>query len=305
MESLYSRAGRIAHTSEPVLILGETGVGKGVLARQIHAASTRSKRPYLELNCAALPESLIESELFGYRPGAFTGANKPKKGLLESADGGTLFLDEIGELPLSMQAKLLHVLETGMFLPVGGTQHARSDFRLIAASNRDLFRAKEDGSFRSDLFFRIGVFILTVPPLRERLEELPAYVSLFLGEVRSGLHMAPRALERLLCHDWPGNVRELRNVVRHAALLSDADTVALENLPDWILDGCPRREVLERGSWRERVQCFERGLLEAQLDESGGDVETALKQLGISRSSFYRKLRLGRSAESASSETEP
>lgn len=297
MASLYTRARRIARTDEPILLLGETGTGKGVLARDVHGASARADRPFLVLNCAALPESLIESELFGYRAGAFTGASKSKKGLLETVDGGTLFLDEIGELPLPTQAKLLHVLEAGTFLPVGATATSTSDFRLIAASNRDLFHAKEDGSFRSDLFFRIGVFILTVPPLRERLEELPAYTAHFLEEVRSRLHMTPKALERMLCHHWPGNVRELRNVVRHAALLADGDAIDVEDLPDWILEGCPRKDVLAQGTWRDRVQCFERGLLEAQLDESGGDVDAALKRLGISRSSFYRKLRQGRPAD--------
>ena len=286
-----SQVDRIAATEEPVLILGETGSGKGVLAKRLHESSTRRNQRFLELNCAALPETLIESELFGHVRGAFTGATENKKGLLDAVNMGTLFLDEIGELPLALQAKLLHVLETGRFMQIGSTHHLESDFRLVAASNKDLIKEKDNGGFRADLFFRIGVFLLEVPPLRERLDEIPELCSLFLEEVDPGMTFSNRAIEHLLCHHWPGNIRELRNVVRHAALLNETHLVDLEDLPEWMLSCCTHPDTLNGGNLKEKLGCFQACILRRSLEESDGDLDSVLKSLGISKSSFYRKLR--------------
>jgi len=291
MQKLVSQVGRIAATEEPVLILGETGTGKGVLAKKLHASSSRKAQRFLELNCAALPESLIESELFGHVRGAFTGANESKKGLLEAVDKGTLFLDEIGELPLALQAKLLYVLEYGSFMPLGSTQYVKSDFRLITASNKDLISEKDNGGFRADLFFRIGVFLLEVPPLRERLDEIPDLCTLFLSEVRPDLQFSHQAIEHLLCHHWPGNVRELRNVVRHSALLNENSVVDVSDLPEWMLSHCRNPETLQNGNLKDKLDCFQACILRRCLEESDGDLDEVLEGLGISRSSFYRKLR--------------
>lgn len=291
MERLLKQVAKIAVTDEPVLIMGETGVGKGVLSRRLHECSPRSSRPFLELNCAALPEALIESELFGHVKGSFTGAVESKPGLLQTADSGTLFLDEIGELPLGLQAKLLHVLETGRFLPVGGTRHIESDFRLIAASNKNLVKEKEAGEFRADLFFRIAVFVLEVPPLRDRHDEIAHLCDLFLSEVKPGLRITSSALERLLCHPWPGNIRELRNVIRHAALLCEGEEVEVDDLPAWIVGSCSHQEVLRAGSLKDKLECFQACVLESSLRDFDGNLDGALRALGVSRSTFYRKLK--------------
>ena len=298
MKELLKRAERVAGTDEPVLLLGETGVGKDVIARWIHEKSRRAGKPFLPLNCTALPEGLIESELFGYRRGAFTDARQDKPGLLEAVGGGTVFLDEVGDLPLAVQVKLLRVLETREVLPLGARGPVKVDFRLITATHRDLGAARAAGVFRDDLFYRIGVFVLRVPPLRERMEEVPVLVEVFAREVKPGLRIRPEVIERLMCYDWPGNVRELRNVVRHAALLAEDDEVRLEHLPEWLLETCQAPHVLQGGTLRERLQCFEQTLLERFLEASKGNLPQTLQQLGIARSSFYRKLRRARTQSS-------
>lgn len=291
MHQLYERAERIAKSDDPVLILGETGTGKEVLARFIHESSLRKNRSFLPINCAAIPDHLIESELFGYKKGAFTDAYRDKEGLLVMAKGGTVFLDEIGELPLSVQTKLLRALEAQEILPLGATTFQKVDFRLIAASNRDLFEEKDKGTFRSDLFYRLGVFILEIPPLRERLEEIPAFVNFFLQEMDMHKSVDPQVYERLMCHTWPGNVRELRNVVRHAALMASGDRITVDDLPPWLLGSCRAPHILHHGALKEKVECFEATLLERFIEESNGDIDQALKKLGISRSTFYRKIK--------------
>ena len=293
LKELLRRAEKIANTDEPVLLLGETGTGKDLLARWIHDHSPRADRPFLPLNCSSLPESLIESELFGYRKGAFTGASTDKAGLFEAVQGGTVFLDEIGDLPLSIQVKLLRVLETHEILPIGARSPVKVDFRLIAATNKDLITQRKQGTFRDDLFYRIGVFVLRIPPLRERLEELPVLAEHFAREVNPQLRIAPEVIERLMCHHWPGNVRELRNVIRHAALLAEEGVIEMDHLPDWLRESCEHPEILRNGTLKEKVRCFERVLLEKYLEECNGDVQMALQKLGIARSSFYRKLKQG------------
>jgi DNA-binding NtrC family response regulator len=222
---LLDQLSLVAATESTVLVLGETGTGKELVARAIHDRSPRRERPLVKVNCAALPRELVESELFGHEKGAFTGATQQRRGRFELADGGTLFLDEVGELPLEAQAKLLRVLQEQEFERVGGTRTLRADVRLIAATNRDLGRRAEAGEFRPDLFYRLNVFPVTVPALRERREDIPPLIAHFLAKTarklgRSFEGVAPSFLERALGYDWPGNVRELENVVERAAILS-------------------------------------------------------------------------------------
>lgn len=289
MESLIRKAERIAVTDEPVLILGETGSGKDILARWIHDHSKREGKPFLPLNCTALPDSLIESELFGYIKGSFTDARSDKDGLFQTASGGTIFLDEIGELPQSIQVKLLRVLETHEVMPIGGREPIHVDFRLITATNKDLLHNR-NSSFRDDLFYRIAVFILQVPPLRERLEEIMVLASHFASEVQPNIKISPIVLERLMCYEWPGNIRELRNVIRHAALLAEGDIIEMEHLPDYFKDHCRSPNILARGSLKKKMQCFEQTLLQRYIEEYGGDIQKALRVLGVARSTYYRKL---------------
>ncbi len=237
MQDLYTLAGRVANGTISVLILGETGVGKEVLAEKVHKLSPRAAKPYLRLNCAALSESLLESELFGYERGAFTGAVGTKQGLLETADGGSVFLDEVGELPHSIQVKLLRVIEERMVLRVGGLKPRALDVRFIAATNRDLEAEIGRGSFRQDLFFRLNGATLVIPPLRERPAEIPGLARAFLDTAarQAGLARPPElsneALDELMRYSWPGNIRELRNVVERAVLLSGEAQIQARHLP--------------------------------------------------------------------------
>ncbi|MEZ4390016.1 MAG: sigma 54-interacting transcriptional regulator [Polyangiales bacterium] len=225
MRQLAERARQVARTDTPVLILGETGTGKEHLARAIHRWSARAERPFVKINCAAIPGALLESELFGHVRGAFTGATRDRAGRFQTADGGTLLLDEIGELPLDLQAKLLRVLQEGTFEPVGSDRTARVDARVIAATHVDLARAVAEGRFRADLFYRLDVFPLTVPPLRERPEDLPALCEVLLRDLgrrtgRRGCWVGPEGMARLRARAWPGNVRELGNALERAMILS-------------------------------------------------------------------------------------
>ncbi|XXT95646.1 sigma 54-interacting transcriptional regulator [Sorangium sp. So ce834] len=243
MLALYEQAARAARSLISVLILGETGVGKEVLARTLHARSPRASGPYVELNCAALPPSLLESELFGHEKSAFTGASQARPGLLESAHGGTLFLDEIGELPLAFQAKLLRVLEDRKVLRIGGRTPRRIDLRFVAATNRDLEAEVARGAFRQDLYFRLNGISLVVPPLRERVAEIGPLADRFLEEAcrqleqRSAPRLSPEALAVLEAYAWPGNVRELRNVIERAAVLCAGDSVEPADLPPHLASG--------------------------------------------------------------------
>jgi DNA-binding NtrC family response regulator len=229
---LLEHVGRVAPTDSTVLLLGETGTGKELIARAIHARSARRERVMVKLNCAALPRELVESELFGHEKGAFTGATQQRQGRFELADGGTLFLDEVGELPLEAQAKLLRVLQDQEFERVGGTRSLRTDVRLIAATNRDLREQVEAGTFRSDLYYRLNVFPLAVPPLRERREDIPRLLRHFLRRAarRLGKRLedaSPACLEHVLAYDWPGNIRELENFVERAAILAEGPFIDL------------------------------------------------------------------------------
>jgi len=237
MEGVRKMASRVASSSINVLVLGETGVGKEVLARLIHRLSGRAENPLVALNCAGLAESLIESELFGHERGAFTGATQPKMGLIESANGGTLFLDEIGEMPLAMQAKLLRVLETRQVMPVGSVRTRPVDIRLISATNRDMEAATVAGLFRRDLYYRLNGISLLIPPLRDRTDEIPELITTFIGEICAEMERSDRpsvsadVLDLLLAYKWPGNIRELRNVVERAIVLCDGPQIQLDHLP--------------------------------------------------------------------------
>ncbi|WP_437544171.1 sigma 54-interacting transcriptional regulator [Sorangium sp. So ce367] len=243
MLALYEQAARAARSPISVLILGETGVGKEVLARTLHARSPRSSGPYVELNCAALPPSLLEGELFGHEKSAFTGASHARPGLLEAAHGGTLFLDEIGELPLAFQAKLLRVLEDRKVLRIGGRTPRRLDLRFVAATNRDLEAEIARGAFRQDLYFRLNGISLVVPPLRERIAEIGPLAGRFLEEAcrqldqRGAPRISPEALAALEAYAWPGNVRELRNVIERAAVLCAGESVLAADLPPHLMNG--------------------------------------------------------------------
>ena len=232
MRTLLADIERVAGTTATVLVRGESGVGKEVVARAIHVASPRRTQPLVKVNCAALPSELLESELFGHERGAFTGAYRRKPGKFELAAGGTIFLDEIGDLPLPLQAKLLHVLQDGEFARVGGSEVLRSTGRLIAATNCDLEVAMRSGRFRTDLYYRLNVVTLRVPPLRERRDEIPILVSLFLArfntEYGRQVELGPDALALLQAHSWPGNVRELENIIRRVVVLQNARLLADE-----------------------------------------------------------------------------
>jgi len=292
------RARRSASADSPVLLLGETGSGKELLAQAIHSASPRAHKAFVSINSAAIPETLLEAEFFGTAPGAFTGADrKGRPGKLQIAQGGTLFLDEIGDMPLTLQSKLLRVLQEKEFEPVGSNEVLRSDVRVIAATSTDLEAAIKRGEFRADLYYRLNVLPIQVPPLRERLEDLPALSEAILEELRSHHELTSEALELLGQHAWPGNIRELRNVLERAALLSDTQ----------VLDAADIRGAIGTFSPLERTQApvmtslgnetfnvarerFERQLIEATLAQCGGKVVDAARQLGLGRSTLYKKM---------------
>jgi two-component system, NtrC family, nitrogen regulation response regulator NtrX len=289
---------RVAASESRVCILGETGTGKELIARTIHEQSPRRAGPFVTLNCAAVPAELIESELFGHEKGAFTGAAARHAGKFEQAHRGTLFLDEIGDMPLGMQAKLLRVLEEGEVERVGGDRAMQVDVRVVVATHRNLESLVKQGSFRQDLFHRVYVFPVILPPLRERVEDIPALVEHFARQVaeQNGWRphtFAPEAIDELRRYPWPGNVRELRNVVERLMLLSEdgqVDRGAVEKaLPD-----AAAPPAAATGTLAERVESFERELLLAELKRHRYHVTETAKALGLERSHLYKKcLQLG------------
>jgi len=294
-----------------VLIQGESGTGKELLANLIHYNSGREDMPYIKLNCGAIPETLLESELFGHEKGAFTDARARRRGRFEEANGGTLFLDEIGEMSLSAQVRLLRVLQDGEFTRVGGSEILKTDVRVIAASNVDLERAVEHGTFRRDLFYRLSVFPIRLPPLRERSEDIHPLVIHFLehykqktGRFISGI--SKDALQALMSYDWPGNVRELENAIERAVIIASGRSIELDDLPEAISQSILEERSRIRG---ERAQAahegrtikleinvpssldeIERQAIEATLDYTAGDKTRAARSLGIGRKTLYRKL---------------
>ncbi|WDT78015.1 MAG: sigma-54 dependent transcriptional regulator (plasmid) [Candidatus Manganitrophus sp.] len=298
MQQIYRLIEKVAPHPSPVLILGETGTGKELVAREIHEMSPRRNGSFIAVNCGAIPENLLESELFGYEKGAFTGASAQKKGWLELADGGTLFLDEIGELPLSLQVKLLRFLQEREIQRVGGTKTIRVDVRLIAATNRDLKKEIEGHRFREDLYYRIRVIEIHLPPLRERhgdIPELTAYfLQMFSRELHKNLRMLPEALDLLTLYHWPGNVRELENVIERAAVLAEGEIIKAGDLPPELqLVSTPAGssgEVGESGL-TERLEMLERDIIKKTLEETGGNQTQAARALRLHRSSLQYKMR--------------
>jgi two-component system response regulator AtoC len=292
--------GKVARTESTVLITGESGTGKGVTARAIHDASPRASGPFVPVNCGAIPENLLESEFFGHTKGAFTGADRARKGLFLEADGGTLFLDEIGELPAHIQSKLLHAIGEKSVRAIGAEQARAVDVRIIAATNRDLKAMVADGRFREDLFFRISMFQIHVPPLRERQSDIRALVRHILERDKPGedvLEMDPVAEEMLLAYAWPGNVRELENVMNRASILADNQRITLADIPAEITQlgtASPSNgtsiALPGEGFLRDQVRQFEASLIRRALEATGGDRRAAAQKLGIGLSSLYRKI---------------
>ena len=290
MVRVFELVRKVAPTPTTVLILGETGVGKEVIAEQIHRQSPRASAPFVRLNCGSLPETLLESELFGHERGAFTGADRRKIGYIEAASGGTLFLDEIGELALPMQTRLLRVLENHKFTRVGGREELAADLRIVAATNRNLEAEAKSGKFREDLFFRLSAFVVQVPPLRERTAEVELLAQLFARQFAKRMNVppptiAPAALARLKQHAWPGNVRELRNAMERAVVLAENGVLAAAHLPDSV-----RESHAPVGPMREQLAEMERKAIEEALDAESGNQTRAAKRLGISRRALQYKL---------------
>ena len=295
MRRLREEIARVAPTDARVLIMGENGTGKELVARQIHRLSQRKDSPLVEVNCAAIPEDLIESELFGHVKGSFTGASDDRRGKFEEADGATLFLDEVGDMSAKTQAKVLRALQEGRFTRVGGSRAIESDARVLSATNKNLSEEIRRGGFREDLYFRLAVVPIPVPPLRERTEDIPLLADHFLREAslrfgRKAKSLSPAAAETMAAYRWPGNVRELKNLIERLMILSPSEEVGREDLPvemqngvgDAIAPGAPLRDARED---------FERRYILAALKRFRGNVSRTAEALDLERSNLYRKLR--------------
>jgi len=294
MRKIMAQVERVAASETRVCILGETGTGKELIARTLHERSPRASGPFVTLNCAAIPAELIESELFGHEKGSFTGAASRHLGKFEQAEGGTIFLDEIGDMPLPMQAKLLRVLEEGEVERIGGERPIRVDVRVLVATHRSLETLVRESRFRQDLFHRVYVFPLALPPLRERREDVPALVENFARQVCTQnnwkpIPFSPEAIEALQAHSWPGNVRELRNVVERLMLLATDGEVNRETVRSALPQALEAHSPVGSGPLAERVQSFERDVILAELRRSHYHITNAAKALGLERSHFYKK----------------
>lgn len=297
MKALRQQLAIAAPTNGRVLIFGESGSGKELVAHALHHQSLRSSAPFVEVNCAAIPDELIESELFGHVKGAFTGATQSKIGKLEKADGGTLFLDEVGDMSLKTQAKVLRALEEQRFEPVGSSSPVSVDVRVIAATNKNLDEEMEKGNFRQDLFYRLNVIPFYVPPLRERVEDIPVLTEHFIGEFsslygRKPKEVSPEAMEVLKQYHWPGNVRELKNLVERMVIMTAGARLELRHLPSvvhkgnaWVEDPSEARTL------SEARQSFDRDYILKKLEENSGNVSRTADALGIERSHLYRKMK--------------
>ena len=292
MQRVYKMMEKVSQHEYPVLILGESGTGKELVARSIHFSGPRKDRPFAPVDCSALVPTLIESELFGYVKGAFTGAMQAKQGLLEAAQGGTLFLDEIGDMPVDLQAKLLRALQEREVKPVGSTERRRINVRIIAATNRDLDAAIRAGTFRQDLYFRLNVVQLKLPPLRDRKSDIPILVTAFLekfsGPQEPARTISAEAMQRLIAYDWPGNVRELENAIERAVALGSGPILHVADLPSNLhyptSERVPDNEILP-------LEELERRAILRTLRETSGDKLAAARMLGIGKTTLYRKLK--------------
>ena len=286
MQTVMDMLDKIAATDSTVLLLGESGTGKELFAREIHGRSKRSKGDFVTFSCAALPETLLESELFGYKKGAFTGATGDKDGLFKVADGGTFFLDEIGDAPASVQVKILRLLEERQIVPLGSTKPLKINVRLIAATNKDLAEELKKGRFREDLYYRLNVIPMVLPPLRQRRDDIPVLAEHFLMDICKREELGERrlmkpALEMLQRYEWPGNVRELRHVIERAAVLSDSQSIKVEHL------GLPKVRARSLSQLEEEE-------IARVIEECDGNVTKASKLLGVSRATLYRRLKAAR-----------
>jgi len=285
---------RVAPSSANVLLLGESGTGKELAAHAVHSASPRAKAPFVEVDCSSLPENLIESELFGYEKGAFSGASQRKQGLVEAANGGTLFLDEVGDIPLGLQVKLLRLLETGTYRRVGGIEPLRADFRLVAATHRELKQMVAAGDFRQDLYYRISTFPITLPSLRQRMEDLPLLMETLMKRICQGgtPNIHPSTLMCLSSYDFPGNIRELRNLIERACLLADGNVLMPEHFPEPCGDMGAAKESALGVNFGEimTLEEMERRYLEWQVRHSGLGRKELAERLGVSERTLFRKL---------------
>jgi two-component system nitrogen regulation response regulator NtrX len=297
MRALRQQIAVAAPTNGRILIYGESGTGKELVARSIHHTSARASMPFVALNCAAIPEELIESELFGHTKGAFTGATQSKRGKFEQADGGTLLLDEVSDMSLKVQAKVLRVLEEQKFEPVGANTTVKVDVRIIAATNKRLDEEIERGSFRADLFYRLNVIPFEVPPLRERREDIPLLIDYFNLKYSAEYNRAPKAfadaaIEQMAAHDWPGNVRELRNTVERVVIMTAKETIAAQDLPLLgSLEGVKMPARYNFTSYREGREAYERNYITRKIAECDGNITRTAEALGIDRSHLYRRMK--------------
>lgn len=288
---------KVAPTTANIFITGESGTGKGLVAETIHCSSPRRDKSFMSLNCAAIPEGLLESELFGYKKGAFTGAVTDKTGLIVMADGGTLFLDEIGDMPLMVQSKLLKVLESGEVMPLGDTKIKTVDVRIISATNKDIEMCIKEKSFREDLYYRLNVIEIKIPPLRQRIDDIPILADYFLNELAqtsggSAKAFDQTAVKALTSYRWPGNVRELRNVIERSVILSEGDNITVHDLPSKVRN---TEEAGDAGDTplhplKSMVFEYEKEIIIKALRRNNGNKELAVKALGIDLATLYRKM---------------
>jgi len=293
MKQLSEQIDMAAKSNGRVLILGESGAGKELVAHILHGSSTRASKPFIEMNCAAIPQELIESELFGHEKGSFTGAFERKKGKFELADEGTLFLDEVGDMSLSTQAKVLRVIETQEFQRVGGSKNIKVDVRIISATNKDLAEEVKKGTFREDLFYRLNVIPIPLPPLRERKEDIPELVDYFLGFFAAEYGQKPKkitpdGLKMLEVYDWPGNIRELRNVIERLVIMIPSNTVTPRNI---ILGEAARSDYFTFNTLKEARESFEKDFIIKKLEENSWNISKTAEILDIERSNLHRKIK--------------
>jgi DNA-binding NtrC family response regulator len=296
MKDVFARIQRAAPVDSTVLVLGESGTGKELVAQALHHNSLRKKGPFVAVNCAAVPATLVESELFGHVRGAFTGATDRRMGRFEQADGGTLFVDEIGDFELGLQAKLLRVLETLTVTPVGGHEDRKVDVRVVAATSRDLRKMVDEGTFREDLYYRLNVVSITLPPLRERPDDIPILVDHFLKQISEQKHtpvkrVSPEVMRRFQQYRWPGNVRELRNMLESMMVLADGDVLSERDLPDRVVSLAPAGGASSEIPTGLTMEELERLAITKALDQYGGNRTHAANGLGISVRTLQRKLR--------------
>ncbi|RJP20325.1 MAG: sigma-54-dependent Fis family transcriptional regulator [Candidatus Omnitrophota bacterium] len=296
MQDVLNTALRAAASDAGILILGESGTGKEVLARAVHAASPRATKPFVPIHCAALPEGIVQSELFGHEKGAFTGATARREGRFELADGGTIFIDEVGDIPLNVQVQLLRVLQERTFERVGGNQSIHVDVRIVAATNKNLQEAIKKGDFREDLFYRLGIITIEIPPLRKRREDIPPLIQHFLKKYAPGrfIDISREAMDRLMKHRWPGNIRELENLIERAVVLARGNLISTRDLPSNIQpdsDDTNEIQVQSDRTLPELVADLEKTLIQQALLKSDGNQSQAARSLGITERNLRYKLK--------------